>query len=70
MNLLKQLLRATTSNREPDDLPRSKVYRWRCATCGDSFAGSDRQRVGRVAASHRQRTGGKCRTPKVYAAEV
>ncbi|WP_186784563.1 hypothetical protein [Streptomyces sp. CBG33] len=70
MNPLKQLFRATTSNREPDDLPRSKVYGWRCATCGDSYAGSDRQHVKSVAASHRRRMGGKCRTPKVYASEV
>lgn len=70
MNPLKLLFRATTSNREPDDLPRSKVYRWRCATCGDSYAGSDRQAAGSVAVSHRQRRGGKCRTPKVYASEV
>ncbi|MFJ9239725.1 hypothetical protein ACIRJ3_32660 [Streptomyces anulatus] len=70
MNLLKLLVKAITSNREPDALPRSKVYRWNCGTCGDSYGGSDRQHVGNVAASHRRRKGGKCRTPKVYASEV
>ncbi|MCY1649310.1 hypothetical protein AB0D68_25415 [Streptomyces sp. NPDC048212] len=70
MNLLKLLFKTTTSNREPDELPRSKVYRWSCATCRDSYAGSERQHVAGVAASHRQRMGGKCRTPKVYATQV
>ncbi|MFJ2825820.1 hypothetical protein ACIO7M_32610 [Streptomyces toxytricini] len=68
MNPFKQLLRAITSHRETDALPRSEVYRWRCNTCGDSYAGSGRQHVGNVAASHRRRSGGKCRTPKVVRA--
>ncbi|SEE84900.1 hypothetical protein SAMN05216483_6778 [Streptomyces sp. 2131.1] len=70
MNLLKLLLEAIISNREPDALPRSKVYRWHCKTCGDRYSGSNRQHVGHVAISHRRRKGGKCRTPKVYASEV
>ncbi|MFG2878732.1 hypothetical protein ACGFYU_27650 [Streptomyces sp. NPDC048337] len=68
MNLLKLLFKAITSDREPDALPRSEVYRWRCDTCRDSYVGSDRQHVGNVAASHRRRSGGKCRTPKVVRA--
>ncbi|MEU9397951.1 hypothetical protein AB0D86_49300 [Streptomyces sp. NPDC048324] len=70
MNVLKLLVKAIMSNHEPDAVPRSKVYTWRCGTCGDSYSGSERQHVGNVAASHRRRKGGKCRTPKVYASEA
>lgn len=37
MNLLNLLFKAITSNREPDALPRSEVYHWRCDTCGDRY---------------------------------
>ncbi|MGW4149300.1 hypothetical protein [Streptomyces albogriseolus] len=70
MNPLKLLFKAITSNREPDALPRSEVYHWRCDTCRDRYVGSGRQHVGNVAAAHRRRMGGKCRTPKVCASEV
>lgn len=70
MDLLKLLIKAIGSNREPDALPRTKMYHWRCDTCGDKYQGLERQHVGNVAASHRRRMGGKCRTPKVYATEV
>jgi hypothetical protein len=68
MDLLKLLAKAITSNRGTDSLPRSEVYRWRCDTCRDSYVGSGRQHVGNIAASHRRRSGGKCRTPKVVRA--
>lgn len=70
MDLLKLLFKAIRSSREPGAPPRSEIYHWRCETCGEHFQGLERQHVGNVAASHRRRMGGKCRTPKVYAAEV
>jgi hypothetical protein len=70
MNLLELLFKAITSNREPGSLPHSEAYHWRCDTCGEKYSGSSRQHVGGVAVKHRQQTGGKCRTPKVYASEV
>lgn len=70
MSMLKLLFKAITSTHEPDALPRLEIYRWHCTTCGDSYAGSGRQHVGNVAASHRRRMGGKCRTPKVRRFEV
>jgi hypothetical protein len=70
MNPLKLLFNAIPSNREPDAVPRSEIYRWRCDTCRDTYAGVGRQHVGNVAAAHRQRSGGKCRTPKVYRSEA
>lgn len=39
MNLLKLLFNAITSDREPDALPRSDVYRWDCKMCGDRYVG-------------------------------
>ena len=71
MNLLKLLFKAIASNREPDALPRTVFYRWRCNVCGDRGVSSpDRVFVGGTAQGHRRRSGGKCPTPKMYASEV